>query len=86
MTSIFPERDGGCQVVVHDNVVSATICKTPLKFTEGEAFPGLSVLAESRALGRQGVESKMIVYVKGVGTLISGRFASNWFYTTSYIA
>ncbi|KAN0077904.1 hypothetical protein V8E54_006208 [Elaphomyces granulatus] len=71
MTSIFPERDGGCQVVVHDAAVSARICKIPLEYTDGEAYPGLSVLAESRALGSQGVESKMLVYVKGVGTLSS---------------
>ncbi|KAL2222439.1 hypothetical protein M432DRAFT_538832, partial [Thermoascus aurantiacus ATCC 26904] len=71
MTSIFPERDGACHVVVHED--SGRICRVPLGYREGQPFHGhgLSSLAESRELTRRdaAAEMKVLVYVKAVGAV-----------------
>ncbi|KAL1998817.1 hypothetical protein VTN02DRAFT_5532 [Thermoascus thermophilus] len=72
MTSIFPERDGACRVVVHDDGVASRICRVPLGYREGQPpGHGLSSLAESRRLaGREAsVETTVLVYVKAVGAV-----------------
>jgi len=76
MTSIFPERDGACHVVVHED--SGRICRVPLGYREGQPFHGhgLSSLAESRELTRRdaAAEMKVLVYVKAVGAVTTGTF------------
>jgi hypothetical protein len=73
MISIFPERDGGCQIAVL-HTVSAAVRKIPVGYPDGERPLGLNTLAESKAPERQGKDSKVLVYVKGVGKIAGSMF------------
>ena len=66
-TSIFPERDNSCYLMVQKNSDNGTLCKTPLTYREGKELDGLMTLKNFMAGGHDVQDGKILLYVKRLG-------------------
>jgi hypothetical protein len=69
VTSIFPERDSGCHVQIHNEEGRlSAYCRTPLGYFSGDPLPGLMSLDQyMNAGGDEIVEARLIVCVVAIG-------------------
>lgn len=67
MTSIFPERERGSQIMIHQRSDIGIACRLPLGYREGQTFSSLDLLSEAYRKTVSGEGSKVLVFVKGVG-------------------
>lgn len=65
--SLFPERDRGCYLMVHEKSDNGTQFKLPLGYNEGRALDGLMTLANFIDGGADVVDAKIMVVVKSIG-------------------
>jgi hypothetical protein len=65
-TSIFPGRDTGCHVLLHENSDSDARFRTPLHYKYPMSLPGLMNLHSFLAGGNEVPEAKFLVCVKSV--------------------
>lgn len=69
VTSIFPERDTGCHIQVHDEEGRlGTSCRTPVNYFTGDPLPGLMSLEQYMNVRENDiVEARLIVCVVAIG-------------------
>ncbi|GAB7365615.1 hypothetical protein MBLNU230_g6684t1 [Neophaeotheca triangularis] len=66
-TSLFPERDRSCHLMVHENSDDGSMCRRPMGFRSGQALGGLMTLQNFNEGGFDVVGAKILVVVKSVG-------------------
>ena len=66
MTSIFPERDNTCYIMVQENSDDGTLCKMPIGHEAGKQLSGLMTLKAFIEGGHEVIESKILVCVKTI--------------------
>ena len=73
MTSIFPERDSGCHIQIHDEEESnSTACRIPLGYRSGQPLNGLMSLdAYIKQNGADRPDAKLLVCVIEVGEVVT---------------
>ncbi|KAK2744809.1 hypothetical protein FQN57_004132 [Myotisia sp. PD_48] len=71
MTSIFPERDRGCFIEIHQGSDEEGVCRMPLGYKPGRPCKDLDTLgyAQEKAALFPGNSTKVLVYVSRIGTL-----------------
>ena len=67
ITSIFPERDNSCYLMVQENNDEGVFCKTPLGHRDGKQLAGLITLKNYTEGGHEVREAKVLVCVKSIG-------------------
>ena len=72
-TSIFPERDNSCYLLVQKNSDDGTLCKVPHNYKVGKQLAGLMTLKNLVEGGHDVVEGKVLVCVKSIGGKRKGR-------------
>ncbi|KAJ9293438.1 hypothetical protein DTO271G3_7703 [Paecilomyces variotii] len=70
-TSLFPERDSACHVMVHPDTLLPRACRIPVGYKEGHSLSGLVSLGEFRESARSGQGPSILVLVKVVGNTTS---------------
>lgn len=65
-TSIFPERDNSCYILVQQNSDDGTLCRIPLGYRAGKQLAGLMILKNFVEGGNDVVEGKVLVCVKSI--------------------
>lgn len=65
--SLFPERDRGCHMMIHENSDNGSQYKPPLGYREGRVLDGLMSLANFIDGGFDVVDAKIMVVVKSIG-------------------
>jgi hypothetical protein len=71
-TSIFPERDRSCHLMIHENSDTGVKYKKPLGYRKHEALPGLMTLKNFIDGGYDVVEGRILVCVKSIGAKKKG--------------
>ncbi|KAF2838088.1 hypothetical protein M501DRAFT_992963 [Patellaria atrata CBS 101060] len=66
-TSIFPERDRCCHIMIHENSDDGILCKTPLGYRDGHELTGLMTLNNFIQGGYDVSDSRILVCVKSIG-------------------
>ncbi|KAF1815195.1 hypothetical protein P152DRAFT_431561 [Eremomyces bilateralis CBS 781.70] len=67
-TSIFPERDRSCNILLHEDSDQGVLCKRPLGLRQGsQALSGLMTLKNFVEGGADVSDGKMLVCVKSMG-------------------
>jgi hypothetical protein len=66
-TSIFPERERSCHIMLHENSDNGTMFKRPFGWKDTEALPGLMTVKNFTDGGYDVDNCKMLVCVKSVG-------------------
>jgi hypothetical protein len=76
VTSIFPERDSGCHVQIHNEEGWLSACgRTPLGYFSGDPLPGLMSLDQyMNAGGGEILEARLIVCVVAIGELTNSKY------------
>jgi hypothetical protein len=69
VTSIFPERDATCHLLVYRRSDLGVMCKLPFGYREGYPFCGLDSLADSAEKSDGDFDSRVLAYVKAVGSI-----------------
>jgi len=67
MTSIFPERDRSCHLMMHDRSDEGVLCKTPLGYREGRALAAMMTLKNFSEAGSDVKDATIVVCVKSIG-------------------
>ncbi|KAK4546884.1 hypothetical protein LTR36_001616 [Oleoguttula mirabilis] len=65
--SLFPERDRGCHLMLHQNSDDGNMYTKPLGFRAGQPLPGLMTLQNFIDGGYDVVDAKILVVVKSIG-------------------
>ena len=73
-TSLFPERDGSCHLMVHENSDDGSMCNTPLEYHEGLPLSGVMPLQNFVDGGCDVIDAKILLIVKSVGVKKKGLF------------
>ncbi|KAJ4990105.1 hypothetical protein SVAN01_04386 [Stagonosporopsis vannaccii] len=66
-TTIFPEGERNCHLMIHENSDNGTQFRRPFNCTDSEALPGLMTLATLTDSGYDVEEPKLLVCVKSIG-------------------
>ncbi|KAF2489649.1 hypothetical protein BU16DRAFT_575344 [Lophium mytilinum] len=66
-TSIFPERDRNCHLLIHENSDGGVQCKKPVGYKKGQPLPGLMTLQNFINGGYDVADGKILVCVKSIG-------------------
>jgi hypothetical protein len=84
VTSIFPERDSGCHVEIHNEEGRLrAYCRKPLGYFNGDPLPGLMSLDQyMNAGGDEILEARLIVCVVAIGDPNTGECTRR--YPTQY--
>lgn len=67
VTSIFPERDRSCHLVIHEQSDEGVLCKTPLGYKEGHALRTLMTVKNFAEGGSDVKDGMILVCVKSIG-------------------
>ncbi|KAM3418267.1 hypothetical protein BST61_g4268 [Cercospora zeina] len=65
-TSIFPERDRNCHIMLHENSDDGKMYRTPLEYKENVPINGLMTLETFTNGGYDVVDAKLLVVVKSI--------------------
>jgi hypothetical protein len=66
-TSVFPERDRNCHLMVHEHSDEGVLCKTPIGYRRGQPLPGLMTLQNFVNGGYDVADGRILVCVKSIG-------------------
>ncbi|KAF2466043.1 uncharacterized protein BDR25DRAFT_336616 [Lindgomyces ingoldianus] len=66
-TSIFPERERSCYIMVHENSDDGTICKRPHNCKDTQTLPGLITVKNFTNGGYDIDDCKLLVCVRSIG-------------------
>lgn len=66
-TSVFPERDNSCYLMVQERSDEGVMCKTPLGYRDGKQLDGLMALRSFLEGGHELAQAKILVCVKSIG-------------------
>ena len=66
-TSIFPERDRSCHLMIHENSDEGVQYKKPLGYKEGQPLPGLMTLRNFIDGGYDVADGRILVCVRSIG-------------------
>ncbi|ORY19497.1 hypothetical protein BCR34DRAFT_620953 [Clohesyomyces aquaticus] len=66
-TSIFPERERSCYIMLHENSDDGIMCKTPSGYRDSQSIPGLITVKNFADGGYDIYDCKLLVCVKSVG-------------------
>ena len=67
ITSIFPERDNSCYLLLQENSDEGVLCKSPLGQRVGKPLPGLMTLKHYVESGHEVRDAKVLLCVKSIG-------------------
>lgn len=67
VTSIFPERDRSCHLMIHEQSDDGVLCKTPRGYREGHALAALMTLKNFAQGGADVKDGTILVCVKSIG-------------------
>ena len=67
VTSIFPERDRCCHLMIHDRSDDGVLCKTPLGYRDGHVLAALMTLKNFAEGGSDVKNGTILVCVKSIG-------------------
>ena len=67
VTSIFPERDNSCYLMVQEKSDEGVICKTPLNYRDSKQMDRLMTLKNFIEGGHELTDGKILVCVKSIG-------------------
>ena len=67
VTSIFPERDNTCYILVQEKSDEGVMCKTPLGYRDSSQLDGLITLKSFIEGGHELADGKILVCVKSIG-------------------
>jgi hypothetical protein len=66
-TSLFPERDRNCSIMIYENSDNAQMYTSPLGYQVGEQLDGLMTLRSFIEGGHELAKPKILVMVKSIG-------------------
>ncbi|KAF1994902.1 hypothetical protein P154DRAFT_501038 [Amniculicola lignicola CBS 123094] len=66
-TSIFPERERSCHIMIHENSDNGTMCKKPFRCEDSEQLAGLMTVKSFTDGGYDVDSCKVLVCVKSIG-------------------
>jgi hypothetical protein len=66
-TSIFPERERSCHIILHENSDNGTMFKRPFGWKDTEPLPGLMTVKNFTKGGFEVDDCKVLVCVKSIG-------------------
>jgi hypothetical protein len=67
-TSIFPERERGCHIMLHENSDNGIMFKRPFGWKDTEPLPGLMTVKNFTNGGYEVDDCKVLVCVKSIGS------------------
>ena len=67
ITSIFPERDNSCYLLLQETSDEGVLCKRPLDYRDGKPLPGLMTLKNYVEGGHEVKNAKVLLCVKSIG-------------------
>ena len=67
VTTIFPERDKSCHIMIHEQSDEGVLCRTPLGYKEGHDLAALMTLKGFAEGGSDIADGMVLVCVKSIG-------------------
>lgn len=67
VTSIFPERDRSCHLMLQASSATASQCRTPLDYRKNRSIPGLMTLHTFLHGGHEIANGRIMLCVKSIG-------------------